>query len=177
MHKYDLPDSVLDQAPSIHPSVFVANTATVVGDVILEEDASVFYSAVLRGDINRIHIGKRSNIQDGCVIHVENDNACIVGEDVTVGHRAVLHGCTIEDGCLIGMGAIILNGAVLKKGCVIGAGAIVTENQTIESGSLVVGVPGKVIRNLGPEAFTVNQKWAQKYVAIAGKHKTLALRV
>ncbi|NIT61724.1 MAG: gamma carbonic anhydrase family protein, partial [Aliifodinibius sp.] len=128
------------------PTAFIAKGAQIVGDVRLKAEASVWYNSVLRGDINYISIGQKTNIQDGTIVHLENDLPCIVGENVTVGHGAILHGCTIEEGCLIGMGATILSGAEIKKGSVIAAGAVVLEDTVVEPFSLMVGVPAKAIR-------------------------------
>jgi carbonic anhydrase/acetyltransferase-like protein (isoleucine patch superfamily) len=172
MQKTDFPEITLKIKPRIHPSVFIAQGAQVMGDVEIGEHASIWYNAVIRGDINSIKIGARSNIQDGCVLHVENDRNCVVGQSVTVGHKAILHGCTIEDGCLIGMGAIILNGAYLKKGCVIGAGAVVKENEVVESGSLWVGIPAKQVKDNLVKAYDTNLLWAEKYVQLAQSHKS-----
>ena len=170
MEKTDLPSDVFTKDPMIHDSAFIAKGAQVMGDVHLMDDSSIWYNAVLRGDINKIVVGKRTNIQDGSVLHVENDRACIVGNDVTVGHRAILHGCIVDDGCLIGMGAIVLNGAYLKKGAVIGAGAVVKENTVVEENSLMVGVPAKPVKVL-PNSYDNNVKWAAKYVEIARIHR------
>lgn len=134
--------------PDIHPSVFVAPGAVVRGDVQLAAGSSVFYNAVLRGDRAAISIGEGTNIQDNCVVHVEYDLPVTVGKNVTVGHGAILHGCTIGDETLIGMGAIVLNGAKIGKNCLIGAGALVTQNAVIPDGSMVIGSPAKVKRPL-----------------------------
>jgi len=171
MNKTDFPQGVMEKDPQCHESVFIAPGAQVMGDVEIGEGSSVWYNAVLRGDINKITVGKRSNIQDGSVLHLENDRDCRLGDDVTIGHKAIIHGCTIEDGCLIGMGAIILNGAVLKKGCVIGAGAVVKENTVVESGSLWVGIPAKQVKAGLNEAYDTNVKWAAKYAQLANAHK------
>jgi carbonic anhydrase/acetyltransferase-like protein (isoleucine patch superfamily) len=130
----------------IHPSAFIAPTAVVLGDVTLEADASVWYHAVLRGDLAPIRIGPETNIQDGSVIHVDTGMPCTVGRRVGVGHRVVLHGCTVEDECLIGMGSIVLNGVRVGRGSVIAAGAVIPEGMSIPAGSLVMGVPGRVVR-------------------------------
>jgi len=171
MIQFTLPDNVLDKTPEIDPDAFVAKGAQVMGNVVLKKDASVWYNCVLRGDINRIEIGERSNIQDGCILHLENDKPCIVGDDVTVGHHVNLHGCTVEDGCLIGIGAIILSGAVIGRGSVIGAGAVVREQEVIEPFSLIVGVPGKKIKTLPDSSFEGQVKWASKYVELSKIHK------
>ena len=170
MEKNEYPNNVLSKTPQIDDSAFVAPGAVVIGDVVLGEDSSVWYNSVLRGDINQISIGDRSNIQDGAVCHVENDRACIVGCDVVVGHKAILHGCTIEDGVLIGMGAIILNGALVKKGAVIGAGAVVKENAVVGENELWVGIPAKPIKTLSEKSYTDTVKWAGKYVKLANRH-------
>ncbi len=167
MKKTDLPETTLNTEPTIHPTAFIARGAQVVGDVRLMADSSVWYNAVLRGDINYISIGERTNIQDGSIIHLENDRPCIVGNEVTVGHGAILHGCVIEQGCLIGMGAAILSGAVIKRGSVIAAGAVVLENTVVAPFSLMVGIPAKQIRTISEETFESNLKWAEKYVEMA----------
>lgn len=165
--KYDFPTQFKLKKPCIHDDVFVAEGARIIGDVTIKKDASIWFNAVLRGDINHIIVGERSNIQDGVIVHLENDKACIVGDDVTVGHGAILHGCTIEDGCLIGMGATILNGAVVKKGAIVGANALVKENQIIPEGTLWVGMPAKQSKELGKESYDTNVKWAAKYVTLS----------
>jgi carbonic anhydrase/acetyltransferase-like protein (isoleucine patch superfamily) len=157
--------------PHIHPTAWVAPGARVIGDVTLHENASVWYNAVLRADINQIVIGKNSNVQDGSVFHVENERACLVGENVTVGHNAILHGCTIEDGVLIGMGAIILNGALIKKGAVVAAGALVKEGMIVPENTLVAGVPAKVIKQLPESTYSTHLEWAQKYIGLSKIHR------
>lgn len=139
------------KTPNIHPSAFVAPGAVVRGEVHLAENSSVFYNAVLRGDRAPISIGEGTNIQDNCVVHVEYDLPVTVGKNVTVGHGAILHGCTIGDETLIGMGAIVLNGAQIGKSCLIGAGALVTQNAVIPDGCMAVGSPARVKRPLTPE--------------------------
>lgn len=132
----------------IHEDTFIAPTAAVLGEVTLGAGSSVWYHAVLRGDMAPITIGEKTNVQDGCLLHVAERFPLRVGNHVTVGHGAILHGCTVEDGVLIGMGAIVLDGAVIGEGSVIGAGALVGEGKVIPPRSLVVGLPGKVIRQL-----------------------------
>ena len=139
------------KTPDIHPSAFVAPGAVVRGEVHLAENSSVFYNAVLRGDRAPISIGEGTNIQDNCVIHVEYDLPVTLGKNVTVGHGAILHGCTVGDETLIGMGAIVLNGAQIGKSCLIGAGALVTQNAVIPDGCMAVGSPARVKRPLTPE--------------------------
>ncbi len=171
MEATDLPANTLDADPQIPASAFVAPGAQVMGDVRLGEQASIWYNAVARGDINYIEIGARSNIQDGCILHVTNAQPCLIGADVTVGHAANLHACTIADGCLIGIGAIVLSGAHIGRGCIIGAGAVVRENETIAAFSLVVGVPARLVRSLPDETYQQHCQWAQKYVALAQIHR------
>ena len=171
MEKSDLRDNVTLKKPQIHESAFVAEGARIIGDVILKAQSSIWYNTVCRADINQIIIGERSNIQDNSVIHLENDQGVILGNDVTVGHNAIIHGCTIEAGALIGMGAIIMNGVVVGKGAVIGAGAVVKENMVIAEYSLVVGVPGKIVKTLDSNTYDKNVKWAAKYVQLANLHK------
>ena len=151
--------------PTIHPTAFVAANATILGDVVLAEDSSVWFGAVLRGDNDAIRIGPRTNIQDQAIVHVDPDEPCLIGADVTVGHRAIIHAATVEDGCLIGMGAIILNGAVIGAGSIVGAGAVVRAGEVIPPRSLVVGLPARVVRALSDEQVAENLASAARYVA------------
>lgn len=130
---------------------FIADNATVIGSVILHEQASVWYNAVIRGDSDIITVGERTNIQDAAVLHTDPGTPMSLGSNVSVGHMAMLHGCTVGDGSLIGIGAIVLNHAVIGKGCLIGAGALIPEGKTFPDGVLVVGSPGKIVRELKPE--------------------------
>lgn len=175
MEKTVLPPLTLAAEPRIHPTAFIARGAQVMGDVRLMAEASVWYNAVLRGDINFISVGERSNIQDGSILHMENDRPCTVHNDVTVGHGAILHACEIEEGCLIGMGAIILSGAVIKRGSVIAAGAIVKEGAVVEPFSLMAGVPARFVRALPEETFEKHLKWARKYADLAKLHRVKEL--
>lgn len=143
--------SIGGKAPRIPASAFVADGAFVIGDVELGKEASVWFQAVLRGDINSIVIGDRTNIQDGCIFHVTNEFSVCVGNDVTVGHRAIVHGCSIGDGSLIGMGSVILDNARIGDNCLVAAGAVVLENAVVPPGSLAAGVPARIIRNLTVE--------------------------
>lgn len=161
----------LFQKPNIHPTAFVAANASVIGHVTLEEEASVWYQTVLRADINRIHIGPRSNIQDGSVIHLEDNIPTLVGELVTVGHKAILHACTIDNEVLVGMGAVILDGVEIGARSIIGAGAIVTKGKKIPPGSLVIGAPGKVVRQLDLTEQADIRYWAEKYVKLSRYYK------
>ena len=140
--------------------MFLAPNATVVGDVILEEHVSIWYGAVLRGDNGTITVGAGSNIQDNAVIHDKTD----IGRFCTIGHSAIIHGCTLGDGCLIGMGAIVLDGAVLEENCMVGAGAVVTGKTKAPAGSLLLGSPAKIIRSLTNAEITHNRENAEHYV-------------
>lgn len=139
-----------DKKPQLPPEgeYWIAPTAVVLGDVVLEAGVSIWFGAILRGDTDRLSVGENSNIQDGSVLHADDGVPLIIGRDVTVGHKVMLHGCTIGDNTLIGIGAVVLNGAVIGKNCLIGAGALVTEGKVIPDGSLVMGSPGKVVREL-----------------------------
>ena len=155
----------------IDPSAFIAAGAVVLGDVHIGRDASVWYNTVIRGDTERIAIGEGTNIQDLSMVHADPGVPCVIGRRVTVGHRAILHGCTVEDDCLIGMGAILLNGVRVGAGSVIGAGAVLTEGTEVPPGSLVLGVPGKVIRQVD-EAMRgrIDHAW-RHYVEEARRHR------
>lgn len=152
--------------PQIAASAYIDPAAVIIGDVVIGEDSSVWPCVVIRGDVHHIRIGARTNIQDGCVLHVMRDeHALILGDDVTIGHSVTLHGCTIESRCLIGMGAIILNGAVIGHGSIVAAGTLVTERMKIPPGSLVMGSPGKVKRALREiEKHTIDA-YAKRYVS------------
>lgn len=158
--------------PTIHPSAFVAASADLIGRVTLHEESSIWHHATLRGDINEIVIGPRSNVQDNVVIHLADDYGCYVGEWVTVGHSAILHACTVKDEVLVGMGAIVLDGAVIGERSIIGAGALVTGGTVIPPGSLVLGSPGKVVRQLSTDEQAKVKSWAVKYVG--GSRRYLA---
>jgi carbonic anhydrase/acetyltransferase-like protein (isoleucine patch superfamily) len=157
--------------PTLAPGAWVAPGASVVGDVILGPDASVWYGCVLRGDVHHIRIGARSNIQDLSMLHVRSHQyGCIVGDDVTVGHNVVLHGCTIGDGCLIGMGAIILDGAVVEAGCLVAAGALIPPGMHVPSGSVVMGSPAKIKRAVSDEERQSFLDSAAHYVRLKARH-------
>ena len=157
--------------PSIAPTAYISPHAVVIGDVRLAAQSSVWPMAVLRGDINYIEIGEGSNIQDGCVVHLAEDLPVRVGKLVTVGHRAMLHACTVEDECLIGMGATVLDGAVIGRGSIVGAHALVTKEMHIPPGSLVMGTPAKVVRMLRPEEIADIRTWADHYIALGPIHR------
>ena len=137
--------------PRIHPSAFIAEGAMIIGDVAIGEKSSVWFNCVLRGDVDRIEIGTRSNIQDGAVVHMDKNFPAIIGDDVTIGHGAIIHGCTIGDGAMISMGAIILTGAKIGAGAIVGAGAVVREGQEIPAKSLAVGIPARISRDVTAE--------------------------
>lgn len=141
-----------DIAPQIDPTAWVAPDANVIGKIVLEAGSSVWFGATLRGDNEEIRLGANSNIQENCVLHTDMGYPLVIGANCTIGHKAMLHGCTIGEGSLIGMGATILNGAKIGRGCLIGAGALVTEGKEIPDGSLVMGAPGKVVRTLDAAA-------------------------
>jgi carbonic anhydrase/acetyltransferase-like protein (isoleucine patch superfamily) len=134
------------ERPRIHPTAFIAPTASVMGDVTLGPDSSVWYGAVLRGDMAPIVIGAESNLQDGTIVHVDEEVPCIIGARVGVGHRVILHGCTVGSHCLIGMGSTLLNGVVIEEGSVVAAGAVIPEGMRVPAGSVVMGVPGRIVR-------------------------------
>jgi carbonic anhydrase/acetyltransferase-like protein (isoleucine patch superfamily) len=157
--------SLDDLSPELAGGSWIAPTASVIGQVRLGEDASVWFGAVLRGDNEPIVVGERSNIQDLAVIHTDPGFPVTIGAGCTIGHRAILHGCTIGESSLVGMGAIILNGATIGRNCMIGAGALVGEGKTIADNSLVVGMPGKVIRTLGDDGEQMLRHAAGVYVA------------
>lgn len=151
---------------------FIAPNAAVIGDVTLYENSSVWFCCVLRGDADRIEIGAGSNIQDGTVIHADPGFPTVVGENVTVGHNAMLHGCTIGDGTLVGINAVVLNGARIGKGCLIGANALVTEGTEAPDGSMLLGSPAKVVRQLDDETQLMLQHNADHYVGNARRFNT-----
>ncbi len=151
-------------------AAFVAGSASVIGDVVLGRDTSIWYGAVIRGDLKGIRIGERSNIQDGSILHVTRELGVDVGEDVTVGHGAILHGCTVERECLIGMGAIILDGALIGEGSIVAAGSLVPEGRIVPPGSLAMGTPAKVVRGVRDEERQKIRDMAQAYVELARAH-------
>ena len=158
-------------APRLAESAWVADSAQVMGNVELAEDASVWFGTVIRGDTEIIRIGRRSNIQDASVLHADIGKPLTVGEDVTVGHKVMLHGCTIGDGSLIGIGAVVLNGATIGKGCIVGAGSLVTEGKEFPDGSMIMGSPAKVVRARQPEQVEGLRLAAQGYVGNARRFR------
>lgn len=161
-----------DINPEIHESCFIADSADVIGKVKIDEDASIWFGAVLRGDANSIHIGRGSNIQDNCTVHANQDgDPTEVGEHVTVGHNVILHGCKVGDYSLIGMGAIILDNAEIGKETIVGAGSLVTQNKKIPSGVLCMGSPAKVIRELTDEEKAHLRESSRYYIEEAKAYK------
>ena len=158
--------------PDIHPSAFIAPTAAVMGDVTLGADSSVWYGAVLRGDMAPITIGEATNLQDGTIVHVDEGVPCTIGRRVGVGHRVILHGCTVEDDCLIGMGSVLLNHVRIGTGSVVAAGAVVPEGMEVPPGSLVMGVPGRIVRKVDAGLRERIEGTWRHYVEQAAAHRS-----
>ena len=159
-----------EHEPQVADSAWVADSADVIGRVRLEDDVSVWFNAVLRGDSEHLHIGRGTNIQDGSVLHADHGFPLVLGEGVTVGHKVMLHGCTVGDHSLIGIGAVILNGAKIGRHCVVGAGALVTEGKEFPEGSLIIGSPAKAVRQLTPEQIEGLHASARHYVGNAKRY-------
>jgi carbonic anhydrase/acetyltransferase-like protein (isoleucine patch superfamily) len=152
--------------PRVHPSAFIDDSAQVIGDVEIGEESGVWMCAVVRGDVHSIRVGRRSNIQDGTIVHaMTGTHPTTIGDNVTIGHGAIIHGCTVENQCLIGMGAILLNGAHVGTGCIVAAGALIVENMNVPPKSLVMGSPGKVKRLLTHAEIAGIMAYAERYVA------------
>ena len=166
-----------DKHPQLAASAWVADSAQVLGDVRLEADVSIWFNTVLRGDNDPITIGSGSNIQDGSVLHTDNGVPLTIGRHVTVGHQVMLHGCTIGDESLIGIGAVVLNGAVIGRHCLVGAGALVTEGKTFPDGSLIIGSPARVARQLTPEQIEALRRSAQHYIENARRYREQLARL
>jgi len=160
-------------SPQIHSSAFVAANATVIGRVTIGQGVSVWFQTVIRGDVNEIAIGENSNIQDGCLLHVTHEHRLSVGDFVTVGHGAILHGCTVESRCLISMGAIVLDGAIIGSGSIVAAGAVVAPGSKIPANSLVMGIPAKVIRPVMAQDTALIESGWQNYLNYAKQYKQL----
>lgn len=156
-------------SPEVHDTAWVAPGAHVIGKVVLERDSSVWFGVTLRGDNEEIRVGAGSNIQENVVCHTDMGFPLVIGPGCTIGHKAILHGCTLGENCLVGMGATILNGARIGRNCLIGAGALVTENKDIPDGSLVMGMPGKVVRALDEAAIEGLRQSARSYQANAAR--------
>jgi carbonic anhydrase/acetyltransferase-like protein (isoleucine patch superfamily) len=165
-------EGALTLSPAVDPTAFIAPGAIVLGDVSLGADASIWYYTVIRGDTERIRIGTGTNLQDFTMVHADLGFPCLIGDRVTVGHRVILHGCTVEEECLIGMGAILLNGVKVATGSVIGAGALLLEGMEVPPGSLVIGSPAKVIRPVDEKARArIDRTW-RHYVEQARRHRS-----
>lgn len=159
-----------DKNPIISKESFTAENSSIIGEVILEDHSSIWFGAVLRADVNTIKIGKGTNIQDNCTVHVDDDYDVIIGENVTVGHNAIIHGCKIGDNSLIGMGSIILDGATIGSNTIIGAGSLVTSNKEIPSGVLCLGSPAKVIRELTEEEIISIKNSSKHYIELSKEY-------
>lgn len=162
-------ESSVPKVPVVHPSALVAEGAIVRGDVFLDADSSVWYNAVVRGDVAPVRVGARSNVQDCCVLHVSEGAPLTIGEGVTIGHGAVVHSCTVGDNTLVGMGATVLDGAVIGRDCIVGAGALVPRGMRVPDGSVAFGNPAKVVRPMRPEDVEANRRNAQAYVDQAAR--------
>jgi len=160
------------KTPRLAPTAWVADSAEVIGDVTLAEDSSVWFGVVIRGDNHLISIGRGSNVQDQTVLHTDEGLPLVIGERVTIGHQVMLHGCTIGDETLIGIGAVVLNGARIGKNCLVGAGALVTEGKEFPDGSMILGSPAKVVRQLTPEQIEGLKRGAQHYVDNARRYRS-----
>lgn len=168
---------IQDLAPQVHPTAYVAESADVIGNVTLAQGASVWSHVAIRGDNDPIVIGERSNIQEGAVLHTDIGYPLNIGQDVTVGHQAMLHGCTVGDGSLIGIQAVVLNGAVIGKNCLVAAGALVTEGKVFEDGMLIMGSPAKAVRPLGDGDLARMHMGTALYVAKATQYKNELVRI
>jgi carbonic anhydrase/acetyltransferase-like protein (isoleucine patch superfamily) len=169
--------SLGDRVPQIAPTAYVHETATVVGSVTLGDGVSVWPQAVIRGDGAPITVGARSNVQDGAILHVDADVPLVIGEDVTIGHQVMLHGCTVGDGSLIGIQAVVLNHAVVGKGCLVGAGSLVTEGKVFPDRVMILGSPARVIRELSEEHSARIRQGAAHYVDEGARYRQHAVRI
>ena len=161
-----------DFQPAVAATAWVADSAQVIGNVTLGDHTSVWFGVVIRGDTSTISVGKGSNVQDNSVLHADHGMPLVIGEGVTVGHQVMLHGCTVGNNCLIGIGAIVLNGAKIGNNCLVGAGALVTEGKEFPDGSMIIGSPAKAVRMLSPEQMQGLKMSAESYIANARRYKT-----
>ncbi|MBI3321578.1 MAG: gamma carbonic anhydrase family protein [Candidatus Omnitrophica bacterium] len=159
--------------PAIHPEAFVAPGASIIGRVRLAKDSSIWFGSVLRGDVNRIEIGEGTNIQDGSILHVDDESPCLISHHVHVGHHANLHGCVVETGAMIGIGAIVLSGAHIGAGAIVGAGSVVLEKTEIPPRTLAVGAPARVVRKITEKDLAYIRRWVGKYVALAKRYRRI----
>jgi carbonic anhydrase/acetyltransferase-like protein (isoleucine patch superfamily) len=158
--------------PRIHASAFIAQTAVITGDVEIGEDSGIWFGCVIRGDVNQIRIGARTNIQDGTIVHCTRDKfPCLIGSDITIGHGAILHACILEDGCFVGMGATVMDGARVESGAMVAAGAMVTPGKVVKKGELWSGSPAKHMRPLTSQELAFFPVSAQNYVELAREYK------
>ncbi len=157
--------------PVIGKNVFIALNATIIGNVEIGDNSSVWYNTVIRGDTDAIIIGKNTNIQDNCTLHADEGKPTVIGDNVTVGHNAVVHGCTVEDNCLIGIHSTVLNGAVIRKGSIVGSNAVVPEGREVGPFHLVTGIPASLKKELKPDIVDVLQVPANVYLGLAGEHR------
>ena len=157
--------------PNLDENLYIAETAVIIGDVTLEKDVNIWFGTVLRGDEESINIGRNTNIQENCVVHVDKDAPVSIGAGCTIGHGAIIHGCTIKDNVLVGMGSIILNGAKIGNNTIVGAGSLVTQNKEFEDGVLIMGNPAKVIRKLTKEEIDANKKSSLNYIELSKEFK------
>ncbi len=165
------------KTPKIDETVYIADGATVIGDVTLSKDASVWTGAVLRGDNDWVKIGAGTNMQEGAVLHADPGYPLLVGANVTIGHQAMLHGCTVGDGALIGIQAVVLNGAIIGKNCLVGAGALVTEGKIFPDNTLIIGSPARVLKQISAEQLKIMQRDTADYVDRARRYKKTLLRI
>lgn len=162
-----------NKKPYVHSSAFVASNAVITGDISIAENASLLFGVCARGDINYIKIGSKTNIQDNSTLHVTLSHPCIIGNNCVIGHNAVVHGCKIKDNVMIGMGAIVLNGAQIGENSIVAAGALVKENSIVPPNSLVVGVPGKIIRNVSEEEKQMIKDIVNRYIEVSQEYKKI----
>jgi len=165
--------SLKGRKPIIGKNVFIAPTATVIGDVHIKDNSSIWYGTVLRGDLAPITIGESTNIQDNCTVHTDHDKPAIIGNRVTVGHNAVVHGCIVEDNCLIGINAVILSGAWIKTGAVVAAGSVVKHGQVVEPYHLVAGIPAELKKELSKSTVEKRKQTAEHYIELAQEHMAI----
>jgi len=166
-----------DRVPQVHATAYVAESAELIGSVVIGEGASVWSNVSMRGDNEPIVLGKNSNVQESSVLHTDPGHPLVIGEGATVGHMAMLHGCRIGDGALIGIQAVVLNGAVIGRNCLVGAGALVTEGKVFEDGQLIIGTPAKAVRALSADEIANMQRAAKGYVERTTRYKTSLKRI
>jgi carbonic anhydrase/acetyltransferase-like protein (isoleucine patch superfamily) len=166
-----LPDNFLQGVPNVHPDAFVAPGAQLSGDVRLAAGVTIWYNCVLRADLNYIAVGENTNVQDGSILHVESSRPCLIADHVIVGHGAIVHACTVEQGCLIGMGAIILSGARIGRGSIVAAGSLIREHAVVEPFSLMAGVPARLVRKVSEETLKRHFDIALKYAEAGRRHR------